>query len=207
MSDFEARGRLEELWAGSFGDAYVDRNAAAHEGRRAFWAGLVERLEPDSALEVGCNVGANLRWIAEALGPERVAGVDVNARALETLRERLPGVDGRLASGARLPFEDRAFDLTFTMGVLIHQDPDDLAGVMAEVVRCSRRWVLCGEYYAAEPTEVPYRGLPGALFKRDFGALYEERFPELRLEERGFLPRGDGSWDDVTYWVFERPSQ
>ena len=74
---------------------------------------------------------------------------------------------------------------------------------MAEIVRCSRRHVLCGEYYAERPTEIPYRGHRGALFKRDFGALYRTRFPELTLLDQGFLSKADG-WDDVTWWMFEK---
>ena len=75
---------------------------------------------------------------------------------------------------------------------------------MAEIVRCSRRYVLCGEYFAEEPTEVPYRGQTGALFKRDYGAsLPASCFPELALVDQGFLGRDEG-WDDVTWWLFER---
>ena len=74
---------------------------------------------------------------------------------------------------------------------------------MAEIVRCSRRYVLCGEYYSAEPTEVPYRGETGALFKRDFGASTSSSFRSWRSCEQGFLGRDEG-WDDVTWWLFER---
>jgi len=194
---------LERLWAGDFGDAYVDRNFDAQRGRREFWRGLLDRIEARSALEVGCNVGGNLAWIAERMGPDRVAGVDVNARALGELRRRIPGIRAELASARRLPAADGEFDLTFTMGVLIHQDPAELPEVMAEIVRCSARYVLCGEYHADRLTEVPYRGLPGALFKQDFGALYARRFPELRLVDEGFLSQ-PGVWDDITWWLFER---
>jgi hypothetical protein len=103
-----------------------------------------------------------------------------------------------------LPFKDRRFDLVFTTGVLIHQPPTALPIVMTEIVRCSNRYVLCGEYYASEPTEVSYRGESGALFKRDYGGLYQKLFPELTLLESGFLPKEAGAWDDVTFWVFER---
>ena len=75
---------------------------------------------------------------------------------------------------------------------------------MSEIVRCSRRYVLCGEYYADELTEVAYRGHRGALFKRDFGRLYQNLFPELELRADGFLSKADG-WDDVTWWLFEKP--
>ena len=74
---------------------------------------------------------------------------------------------------------------------------------MAEMVRCSRRWVLCGEYFAPETTEVAYRGQEGALFKRDYGRLFCEGSPELTMTDTGFLSRGDG-WDDVTWWLLER---
>ena len=61
--------------------------------------------------------------------------------------------------------------------MLIHQPPAELPRVMDEIVRCSRRYVLCGEYHADELEEVPYRGQEGALFRTTTGALYQERFP------------------------------
>ena len=52
--------------------------------------------------------------------------------------------------------------------------------------------------------EVPYRGHEGALFRNDYGRLYQERFPSLKLVEKGFEPDSEGVWDDITYWVFEK---
>ena len=197
--------RLERLWAGDFGDEYTERNRDAESGRRSFWQGQLDALGARSALEVGCNLGGNLRWIAELLGPEKVAGVDVNEKALELLLERIPGVDARLARGADLPFEDASFDLVFTMGVLIHQDPEtQLVPMMREIVRCSRRHVAAGEYHADELTEVPYRGQGGALFRQDFGALYQRLFGELELVDSGLLSSDEGRWDNLTYWIFEK---
>jgi pseudaminic acid biosynthesis-associated methylase len=205
MSGSDAADRLEQLWAGEFGDDYVERNTHAEEGRRDFWHEQLDRLGARTALELGCNVGGNLRWIAERLGTDNVAGIDINQRALDVLRRRMPGVDARRASVLAVPFADASFDLVFTMGVLIHQAPEHLDTVMREIVRCSSRYVLCGEYYADELTTVPYRGQEGALFKLDFGARYRQLFPDLTLIDTGFLPRSEGVWDDVTYWVFEKP--
>src|SRR5829696_6316828 len=157
--------RLVDLWSGEFGDDYVERNIAAERGREGFWTERLDELQPASALEVGCNVGGNLRWVADRLGQENAAGVDVNEKALSVLRARFPGIDARRASGTGLPFGDGEFELAYTIGVLIHQDPAALPDFMREIVRCSARWILCGEYYADEPTEVPYRGHEGALFK------------------------------------------
>ncbi len=205
MSDSDTTPRLEALWAGEFGDAYIKRNKDAESGRGDFWASRLESLGVTTALEVGCNIGGNLRWVAQSLGPENVAGVDVNPTALDLLRERVPGVDARHASGAQLPFDDRTFDLVFTMGVLIHQDPaTQLEPMMREVVRVADRFVIAGEYHADEPTEVPYRGQKGALFKQDFGALYQRLFPSLELLDSGFLSEREGRWDDLTYWILRK---
>ena len=195
--------RLESLWSGEFGDAYVGRNQSAGKGRMAFWEAILEPFAAERVLEVGCNVGGNLTWIAQLVSPGGVFGVDVNLKSLKQLASSRPRVGAVRARARELPFRDLEFDLAFTMGVLIHLPPDDLPRVMAEILRCSRRYVLCGEYHAPEPVEVRYRGQSRALFKRDFGGLYESLFPELRLRNRGFLSRAEG-WDDVTYWLFER---
>lgn len=194
---------LEMLWSGQFGDQYVERNVDAGRCREAFWKGILEKCPVQSALEVGCNVGANLEWIAKHAPETRLVGVDINRRALTEVHSRLPGTKVLRASARQLPFADGSFDLVFTVGVLIHQPPIALPIVMGEIVRCVRRFVLCAEYHAAEPTEVIYRGQRGALFKRDFGGLYAKLFSELRLLQRGFLSREEG-WDDVTFWLFER---
>src|SRR3990167_5896252 len=189
----------EALWAGEFGDAYTDRNRGAFFGRRPFWEKQVRELEVKTALEVGCNVGANLWWLAWLLGSGNVAGVDVNAKALGALRTKLPDVQTQLASAASLPFPDASFDLVFTVGLLIHTPDEGLHKAMSEIVRCTSRYVICCEYLGDE--EVEYRGT--TLFKRDYGYLYPSLFPDLlSTVDSGHL--GGDSWDDITYWVFER---
>ena len=195
--------RLEKLWAGPFGDAYVRRNADAGDGRDRFWSGLLEKYPVENALEVGCNVGANLQWIAKIVGPTQAYGVDVNEEALKILHRRLPGVNAISTPARQLPFRDRWFDLAFTCGVLIHQPESTLPLVMSEIVRVSRRYVLAVEYHADEITEVPYRRQRGALFKRDYRQRYHELFPELELLDGGFLGRDQG-WDDATWCLFGR---
>jgi ubiquinone/menaquinone biosynthesis C-methylase UbiE len=130
-------------------------------------------------------------------------GVDLNPEALREIRHRFPDVNAVWALARELPFRDGAFDLAFTTGVLIHQPEDSLGQVMDEIVRVSRRYVLAVEYFAPQTEEVKYRDQRGALFKRDYGRLYAERFPELTLLGHGFLGKDDG-WDDVDWWLFEK---
>jgi pseudaminic acid biosynthesis-associated methylase len=196
--------RLEALWAGEFGNEYVDRNLTAYDRRGEFWLPLLDELQPQSVLEVGCNVGGNLQWITQRVDPSRVTGVDVNAKALRLLDQRVPGVRAVHSPARELPVGDRSIDFVFTMGVLIHQPDETLEKVMSEMVRASSRYVFCGEYYDTETVEVHYRGHDGALFRRDYGGLFVELFPlELTLVRQGYLSPEEG-WDRVTWWLFER---
>jgi pseudaminic acid biosynthesis-associated methylase len=196
-------GALEELWAGEFGDAYVGRNSAAVDARAAFWQRIAQTYPFGRALEVGCANGENLRHLAKLGSSQDLWGVDINEQALATARKAVPGVNAVWGAARELPFRDRHFDLVFTVALLIHQPDSTLPIVMSEIVRCSNRWVLCGEYMADETTDVNYRGRAGILLKRDYGRLYQELFPDLTLREQGFLAHEDG-FDRVTYWVFER---
>lgn len=195
--------RLEELWAGEFGGEYADRNRVLDERRARFWAGLLERHEIASVLEVGCGQGSNLAPIARVLDPADVWGVDLNLTALARAREHAPGINVVTARARRLPFRDGFVDLAFTVGVLIHQPDESLPDVMAELVRCSRRYVLWAEYHALTSEAVPYHGQEGALFRRDYGALYSRQQPELAVVEDGFLDR-DSGFDRVTWQLLER---
>jgi pseudaminic acid biosynthesis-associated methylase len=191
---------VSELWAGSFGDAYTERNATAGAGREHFWLELLDRYEIGNVLEVGCNVGANLRPIADRAN---ASGIDVNESAIRSLNADRPDISAQVADGTSLPFPDAAFDLVFTMGVLIHVPTETLELVTGEIVRCSRRYVLAGEYFSSTPEVIPYRGEDRALFKRDFGAFYREHHPGLASVEQGFLP-ADTGFDDITWWLFEK---
>lgn len=195
--------RLEQLWSGRFGDDYVSRNRGSYGRRGAFWSELLAGLDCRRVLEVGCNVGGNLGWIAAHSPGAAIVGLDINPTALAQLRSDQSEVAAVLSQARDLPLRDHTFDFVFTMGVLIHQPDESLPAVMAEMVRCSRRWVLAAEYFAPGTVEVPYRGVEGALFKRDYGALFAQGFPELTLRRTGFLGQDDG-WDDVTWWLFER---
>lgn len=195
--------RLEQLWAEDFGNAYVERNAQTQDQREAFWRQLLTDHPVDRVLEVGCNIGGNLQWISQCVPPQHVYGIDINLTALQKLRKQQPQVNVLWSPARELPFRDGWFDLSFTAGVLIHQPEVTLPLVMSEVVRTSRRYVLCLEYFSEQTVEVPYRGQEGALFKRDYGSLYGELFPELQLLAQGHLGHDEG-WDDVVWWLFEK---
>lgn len=76
-------------------------------------------------LEIGVGMGADfLRW---ARAGAVATGVDLTERAVTLTRERLESAglaaEVRLADAESLPFEDGAFDLVYSWGVL-HHAPD-----------------------------------------------------------------------------------
>jgi SAM-dependent methyltransferase len=162
---------------------------STYDRRGEFWLPLLDEICPQSVLEVGCNEGGNLQWIAQRVDPARVTGVDVNAKTLRLLDRRVPGVRGVHAPARDLPVADRSVDFVFTMGVLSHQPNESLDKVMSEMVRASSRYVFCGD---------------GMLIPRDYGALFLDLFPfDLTPVRQGYLSPEDG-WNGVTWWLFER---
>lgn len=201
--ELDEASRLEALWAGEFGAAYADRNPVDVERRAGFWDGLLQRQPIRSVLEVGCGQGANLAPICRRLDPADVWGIDVSTLAVERARVNAPGANVVLSRARQLPFRDRFVDLTFTVGALIHQPEESLAGVIDEIVRCSGRFVLWAEYHAPATEEVPYHGTRGSLFRRDYAAIYATTHPELAVVKSGFLDQADG-FDRVTWQLLER---
>jgi spore coat polysaccharide biosynthesis protein SpsF len=196
--------RLEALWAGAFGNAYVDRTLSSDDDRGELWLPLMDELRPESVLEVGCGIGRNLQWITQRVDAKCVTGLDINAKALRTLDRRVAKVRGVNAPARELPLADRSVEFVFTVGLLMHQPEETLDKVMSEMVRVSSRYVFCGEYHDMNTVSLPYHGKDDALFRRDYGDRFLDLFPfDLALVREGEIgPEQD--WERVTWWLFER---
>jgi pseudaminic acid biosynthesis-associated methylase len=195
--------RLERLWAGDFGVKYADRNAFLDPRRAAFWHGLVDRHRIRSVLEIGCGQGGNLAPLADHLDPADVWGIDVSDVAIGRARTNAPGANIVRSRARLLPFRTGFVDLVFTMGVLIHQPEESLVEVIGEIVRCAGSFVLWGEYHAPQTEAIPYHGETGALFRRNYSAIYRTLHPELEVIDEGFLD-ADAGFDRVTWQLLAR---
>jgi pseudaminic acid biosynthesis-associated methylase len=193
--------RLEKLWGDNFGDEYTVRNSDGFFLRKDFWTKIGTTYKPETVCEIGCNVGNNLKYLGSAAKAE-CYGLDINKSALRKARISIPGLNLVYGKARDLPFKNGLFDLSFTCGVLIHQPQDSLRQVMSEVVRISKKYVLCMEYFRDKRTVIPYRQQKGALFGDDYGGIYQREFG-LKLLETGVLKKDQG-FDNVTYWVMEK---
>lgn len=204
--------KQSSLWRGEFGDAYIDRNSLTDSRLAALtvlWSQVLRGTigaPPRSILEVGANIGLNLRALRRLTDAE-FYGVEPNQRARDVLVEDGVVESSRALAGvsASIGLADATVDLVFTSGVLIHIHPDDLLASCREIHRVARRYIACVEYFSDTPVEIPYRGRSEALFKRDFGGFYLEHFPRLRVLDYGFAWKPLTGLDNLTWWLFEKP--
>lgn len=210
MSDAANTEQLA-FWRGGFGSEYIGRNLADDatlRARVALWSKILDPLvgaPPASILEVGANIGVNLRALG-ALTPARMLALEPNADARKALVEErvVAEADAMDGCAAAIPLDNGAADLAFTSGVLIHIHPHELEASMREIHRVARRWIVCVEYFSDKPEMIPYRGHDDRLFKRDFGAMYLDLFPELRVLDYGFAWKPMTGLDNLTWWLFEK---
>ena len=192
-----------DLWSGQFGDDYTTRCEKDYSPRNKFWGDVICRTKIRNVLEIGCNTGQNLDIIGEYLPKRSCAwGCDVNQKALNVLHVRHKDINAVKCSGFDLPFRDDYFDLVFTAGVLIHQQPSEIDIMMQEIIRVSHNYVLAMEYAGEIFEEIPYRGKESALFRGPYGDVYEKKYG-LRLINSGILSKEDG-WDDLYFWLLSK---
>ncbi len=200
-----------QFWRGGFGTDYIGRNAVSADQLRcrvALWSEIWGHLAGDpplSIIEVGSNIGNNLRAL-QALTAAEMYALEPNEDARRILiDEGVVAVDKAMDGLATaIPLPDGAVDLAFTSGVLIHIHPDELAVSMREIHRVARRYIVCIEYFSDKPEMIPYRGHDDRLFKRDFGGMYLDLFPDLRTISCGFAWKRLTGLDNLTWWVFEK---
>ena len=196
----------EAFWSGAFGDDYADRNLgeALVASRTHMLSNALRRAGPvASAVEFGPNIGLNLVALRRLLPAIGLAAVEINAKAVASLRQ-LDGVE--VHHGSIIDRHvGRTYDLAFCSGVLIHINPDELGKVYDNLNALSSRYILVVEYYNPTPVTVNYRGHENRLFKRDFAGELIDRFG-LKLRDYGFLYHRDNYFpqDDLTWFLLEK---
>ena len=138
-----------------------------------FNASLV--LGAKKILEAGCNIGNNLRSFPLDL---EVFGLDMNKKALEIAKSKLPSFNFKQGSLTKIPFDDNYFDLVFTRGVLIHIHPDNVNNTMRELLRVSKKWIFNLEYFGEDNKMIKWKRGDEMLWYRDV----EKRWKDLGVK-------------------------
>ncbi len=193
----------EELWKGDFGNEYTKRNPGSPTGDRVFWERALDKTGTiTTVLELGANKGNNLRALRRYLPLSQLDGLEINPVAFKQLEM----VADQSECRSILDFEpSRTWDLVFTKGVLIHISPSDLQKAARVLYEASNKYILLSEYFNATPVEIQYRGINGALWKRDFGEYMLNQYPALKCIDYFFWWKHDKyPQDNITTWLFEK---
>lgn len=207
----------EQFWQGEFGTDYCKRN---HDkfilaANLRLWSKIVERTNGIKwVLELGSNVGLNLQALSLLKPDTRFTAVEINKKACQILSDAKFMRDHLANSVRNLPIIDfintedssEEYDLVFTSGVLIHQNPDDLPKIYDFMGKASQRYVVINEYYNPTPVTIEYRGHSDKLFKRDFAGEFLQANPNYRLVDYGFVSHSDPNFpkDDTTWFLMEK---
>jgi len=198
----------EQLWASKHTEAYIERSSSPQllAAKTAIYAQILAHVRNvKSVIEFGPNIGLNLEAIRLLLPDVEQSAVEISPAAAEVLRKK---GNIEVFNDSLLNFKpSRTWDLAFTMGVLIHVNPDRLREAYDLLYRASNRYVLMIEYYNPSPAMIMHRGMPDQMFKRDFAREMLEAHPDLNLLEYVFVYHRDPVFplDDVTWFLFEKP--
>lgn len=173
------------------------------------WNKILKNIDaPNTILECGANVGRNIHALNHIFPLAAKTAIEISPDAAAILSQRFDRLNVLNTSILESNIEKKYYDLTFTMGVLIHIHPDNLLQNIEKVISSSKRYIVVGEYFNRTPVSLSYQGEEEKLFKCDFGKLILENFgDELVLLDYGFLwghIYDEGGFDDITWWVFER---
>lgn len=140
MGQSAAGGRV----AGSFAGVSFDISAEAYgrfmgrysEPLAVQFAELAGVVVGQRVLDVGCGAGALTAELVRRMGTDAVSAVEPSVSLAAAVRERLPGVDVRLAAAEQLPFPDGAFDAAMAQ-LVVHFMTDPVMG-LREMGRVTR---------------------------------------------------------------------
>jgi SAM-dependent methyltransferase len=197
----ERADEAREFWRRLETNAYY----AEYQPQSLLLIHLLQSMGATSALELGCNVGRNVHWIAQTLPEMTVAGFDVNGDAVERgrdlfgLTETQTWVDDERALW-RLP--DDAYDVVFTVSVLDHVPR--IATLLQQMVRVARRQVICIELALPEFGVVDDERVVGFSYSHDYEATAE--LVQATTVRRERAPLGEGILRYYDLFVFEASS-
>ncbi len=201
----EYKTEQENFWSGEFGNEYIERNNSSEMlgAYLKLWARILKHVNSvKSVIELGANVGINIKALKMLLPKAAFSAVEINQRACERLR-LIKGLEVISDSILNLATnKEQGFDLVFTRGVLIHLNPDYLRDVYKTMYKYTNvgGYIVVDEYYNPSPVSIEYRGNKNKLFKRDFAGEIMDMYSNLKLVDYGFTYHRDGEWNEDTNW-------
>jgi len=199
----------ERFWATEFGNDYPSRNKGEEliASNVALFSKILKNCPSVTSIaELGCNIGLNLIALNRINKNINLRGYEINAIAAKEAGSNNVAEVINTTVVEKLDNISR-FDLTFTKGVLIHINPEQLSKVYQNLYDLSKKYIMVCEYYNPTPMTLDYRGNKDKLFKRDFAGELISKY-DLKLVDYGFNYHLDTyhTNDDSTWFLLEKLS-
>ena len=149
--------KQELFWQSQFGKKYLERNLKNKKENRVLTIGknlLNNNVYLNNALELGSNKGQNLDALKKIFPNIKTYGVEIYEKAYKLCIKK-----HNCSNQSIIDFQTKKkFDLVFTSGVLIHQDPIHLSKIYSKMYNFSRKYIYISEYFNPYPVSLDYRG-------------------------------------------------
>ena len=137
----------EEFW-----NKYALENESKYNEEFAkFVRDLAISLRCNSVLEIGCGTGIDLRLFPETFD---IYGIDLNDKALDIAKGKLPIAKFRKGDITQLPFEDSSIDFVFTHQLLNYLDDKILAKGVSEMYRVAGKYIMNCEKFGESENQI-----------------------------------------------------
>lgn len=201
----------QNFWKNTYAQDYINKNSdfdipSGIDAWNIMLSKVNKKELKNGILECGCNIGRNLDFLSRIIPEAPKSIIEISEQAYKYVVERYNLASHFNGAIEDSNFENNKFDLVFTMGVLIHINPDNLMDVMRKLYNYSNNYILIGEYFNRTPIMINYNGEDNKLFKRDFGRLFIESY-NVELVDYGFLwghLYDKSGFDDITWWLFKK---
>lgn len=130
------------------GDTWIEAyQQSVKHPHRAWLLGHLDKLVPRTVLEVGCNVGPNLRLMLDSWPHLRfAAGIDPSPDAIAAAKEFVPDAYFGVGTATKLP--NISVDLVLADAALMYVPPEEIETAMDEFARVSKRYIAILDWHS-----------------------------------------------------------
>ncbi len=152
----------------------------------------IDILNPKNVLEVGCGGGRNLSNLSKIYPNIDFVGIEPTRSGVETSRENNPSPNVKIVLGSalELPFEDKQFDLVFTVAV-IEQLNNYYAQAIQECIRVAKYFLFHEEFLEAQHYIEHYKYLVERDYFRQSWNIFNK--PDIKILSKE-IPPYQPSW-------------
>jgi ubiquinone/menaquinone biosynthesis C-methylase UbiE len=150
---------------------------------------LIESLNINSILDVGCGTGRALKWVQQRISDITLIGIDPSPDLLLKAKESLPNVSFHEGTGEKLPFSDNSIDFVIATGIMHHVDDPEMC--IREMFRVCRKAILISDHNNFAFGSILTRRIRLTLFALSLLKIFT--FVKQGFKKKGYSEE-DGYW-------------